>query len=248
MPANFETLRLRHAPVEDPGQSVARFKAFLERVNSPHVLLRADAVIRSVLRDGALFFVENAEDEIVGTTAFYRHGRSPNQWGELGSTAVLPRYRGAKIQRTMYQHITSLMRLSDWPPKPVIAVVDEGAPDSFTSVEHCGFERLRHVPGSLMNATSFKGWGFIETGEQRLYRLSQSGIAEALEFVAANGPEHILTDRAGKPQFWLHVEFSYLRQIGARKALIEIANEIRAGKPVHERIKQFLSPSKAQDE
>jgi GNAT superfamily N-acetyltransferase len=231
MPADFESLHLHHAPIEDPGQSVARFKAFLERVNNPHVLLRSDAVVRSVMRDGGLFFVENEDGEVVATTAFYRHGRRPNQWAEIGSTAVAEEYQGAGIQRALYRHIIALMRLSDWPSKAVIAIVDEEAQPSYSNIERCKFDRVYQVPSLLLDAARLENWAFIGTGEKRLYLLSDIGIAEALEFVTANGREHLLTDKAGQARFWLRIDFAYLQQDGAREALIQIAEEIRAGIP-----------------
>jgi hypothetical protein len=244
MISDYESLWLRFAPLGDDARSFERLMDFLERFGDENVLIRAQEVFHKVINDGGVWFLETLDGDIVAITAVYRLGNWPYQWAEIGTTLVAPRYRGAQIQSAIYRHLISLMRLSDWPQKFLFAVANNNAVSSYTNLERLKFERVRHVPGSLFFTNGFHGSWSIETGKRRLYLLSNSGIADALDFVAANGPQHRLTDKEGKPRFWFCVNFAYLQQDGARDALKKMAEEIRRSEEARELIRSLRNKKK----
>ena len=214
MAVEIPQLRLCHAPRSNPRDARGRFDAFITGISDPHVRLRQEEVVIAAVEEQNLFFVEHEAGHLVGTTGFYRHGSESNLFAEIGSTLVHPECRGVRLQMIMYRYIISLEWLAYKPLQPVIAVVDDGAVGSYTNIERCGFVRLDSAPERLRRAKPNQDWTPIESGEQRLYRLTREGIADSLRFVADNGARLTLTNRDGITRFLLSVEFNFLRQQG----------------------------------
>lgn len=231
MATTTKVLRLGQAPLEHLETSVARFLGFLHCFNDPHVRIRPREVLEGVVRDGSMFFLESSDGELLATTAFYRHGDSPNQWGEIGSTLVNPAYRGARIQPTLYRHIIALEYFSDWPSQSVFAVTDTDARASSTNIQDCRFIQRAEAPLGLIQATPGRDWTVVTDNRKQLYVLDDLGISEALDFVADHGFQHMLTDRDGRPRYWMQVDFIYLREPDALAELRRSATQIRARQP-----------------
>ena len=203
-------LRLCHAPRGGDGRAYERFFAFLTGINDPHVHLRPEEVVRAVIEEQNLFFVEKSDGTVIGTTGFYRHGAFPNLWAEIGSTLIHPLYRGFGLQ-----HEWLASQVFD----PVIAVVDLDATASSANIAQCGFKRLATAPKKLMEAKPQYDWSVVGANQQLLYQLEQEGVAAALSFVAQRGAEQRLLNKRTGVHLSLHVEFAYLTQPGVLKEL-----------------------------
>lgn len=158
-------LRLRHAPRDDGGRAYARFFDFLSGANDPHVSMRPEDVVRAAIQEQNLFFLENSEGDLVGTTGFYRHGDYSNLWAEIGSTLIYPTYRGFQLQRVMYRYIITHEWLAAPVFDPVIAVVDADARASSANIEQCGFARLGAAPAKLIEAKPQFDWSMVNNSE-----------------------------------------------------------------------------------
>jgi hypothetical protein len=226
MPEQIETLTLCHAPQANAEKSKTEFFNFLDKYYDPHVRRRSEDIVREAIGDGGLYFVRRTDGEIVACSGFYRHGVWPVMWGEVGSTLVAPKYRGAGMQRIIYHHTLALNYVGDWPENDTIAVVDETAPDSYTNIERCGFELLTPVPKGLEAAAAERDWSKIHNKEKRVYRLTDCGMGRALDFVADNGAEHYLLNKAGDRRYKLKVEFEYLKYPGMITTCKAIADRL----------------------
>jgi hypothetical protein len=230
MTPRLKRLRLAKAPQEDEAASYRRLMSFLGKYQDTNVSLRSEDVVRSTINDESMFFIENENTDIIATTGFYRHGERPNQWGEIGTTLVDPEYRGVGLQPAIYRHIIVLKLLSDWPPQPVIAVVDELAKGSWINIERCSFKQLTEIPLELLSATPNRNWDKVNSRSKRLYELDNDGIVDAIIYVADNGAHCVLVDKYGNERYTLIVEFPYLRQPGLSRDLRNLADEFRRTK------------------
>jgi hypothetical protein len=214
------SLQLSHAPRGDHGRSVERFFRFVRGLDEPTVRLRPEAVIQAAIEDRNLFFLENSDGDLVGTTGIFRHGSSPNLWPEIGATLIHPRDRGFKLQPAVYRYLITLDWLAYWGLGPMmIAITDRKAVDSSKNIEETEFGKLAAAPDRLLEAKPQFDWSAVRTGAINLYQLTRNGVAGALSFVANAGARTRLLNKRTGVYISLEADFTYLKQADVFKQL-----------------------------
>jgi hypothetical protein len=218
------------------GRAVAAFQKFISGLQDPHVSLRPDDIVRSALNDENLYFIRRSQSTIIGTTGAYTHGVPRARFCELGSTLIAPPYRGFGLQRTIYKYIITKCYL-DEPDRPLIAIVSNDAPDSYTSIERCGFSQRRQPSPELMTAKRNYDWAKVICGEKRLYELTARGLVESLQFVVENGDRVSLKNKVAKKELVLSIAFKFLQRPYVRESLNQAIERVQAVQMIGQHVK-----------